>query len=131
MSTEQKQEEPKVPTKEELVAFFNEQIEVKKVQYELQELNTKLAVAKAEELKALAFIGQLSSPQGMPQQAEQFQKHTLTEDDFRANPELEESGYKVGDVIELEMDSRLLSEDEIKELEKEQTAKVKKLKKTS
>ena len=130
MSTE-KQEEPKGPTKEELVAFFNEQIEVKKVQYELQELNTKLAVAKAEELKALAFIGQLSSPQGMPQQAEQFQKHTLTEDDFRANPELEESGYKVGDVIELEMDSRLLSEDEIKELEKEQTAKVKKLKKTS
>ena len=130
MSTE-KQEEPKVPTKEELVAFFNEQIEVKKVQYELQELNTKLAVAKAEELKALAFIGQLSSPQGMPQQAEQFQKHTLTEDDFRANPELAESGYKVGDVIELEMDSRLLSEDEIKELEKEQTAKVKKLKKTS
>ena len=36
-----------------------------------------------------------------------------------------------GDVIELEMDSRPLSEDEIKELEKEQTAKVKKLKKTS
>jgi hypothetical protein len=129
MSSTENQQEPKVPTKEELVAFFNEQIEVKKVQYELQELNTKLAVAKAEELKALAFIGQLSSPQGMPQQEEQFQKHTLTEDDFRSNPELEESGYKVGDVIELEMDSRPLSEEEIKELEKQQAATVKKLKK--
>ena len=57
MSTEQlEQEEQKAPTKEEVVAFFQEQIEVKKVQLELQELNTALAVGRAEELKALAFI---------------------------------------------------------------------------
>ena len=70
MSTEQvNQEEQKVPTKEEVVAFFQEQIEVKKVQLELQELNTALAVGRAEELKALAFIAQITNPR--PEQPEQ------------------------------------------------------------
>jgi len=64
MSTEQlEQEEQKTPpTKEEVIAFFQEQIEVKKVQLELQELNTAMAVGRAEELKALAFIAQLTNP---------------------------------------------------------------------
>lgn len=66
MSTEnlnpEQEQEQKAPTKEEVIAFFQEQIEVKKVQLELQELNTNLAVAKAEELKALAFIAQLTTP---------------------------------------------------------------------
>ncbi len=56
------QEEQKAPTKEEVISFFQEQIEVKKVQLELQELNTALAVGRAEELKALAFIAQLTTP---------------------------------------------------------------------
>lgn len=64
MSTENAtpQDEQKVPTKEEVILFFQEQIEVKKVQLELQELNTALAVGRAEELKALAFIAQLTNP---------------------------------------------------------------------
>jgi hypothetical protein len=64
MSTENinPQEEQKAPSKEEVIAFFQEQIEVKKVQLELQELNTALAVARAEELKALSFIAQLTNP---------------------------------------------------------------------
>ena len=63
MSTENlEQEEQKAPSKEEVIAFFQEQIEVKKVQLELQELNTALAVGRAEELKALAFIAQITSP---------------------------------------------------------------------
>jgi hypothetical protein len=64
MSTEQlEQEEQKTPpTKEEVIAFFQEQIEVKKVQLELQELNTAMAVGRAEELKALAFIAQITNP---------------------------------------------------------------------
>ena len=64
MSTEHlEQEEQKTPpTKEEVIAFFQEQIEVKKVQLELQELNTAMAVGRAEELKALAFIAQLTNP---------------------------------------------------------------------
>lgn len=64
MSTEnvQQEQEQKAPTKEEVISFFQEQIEVKKVQLELQELNTALAVGRAEELKALAFIAQLTTP---------------------------------------------------------------------
>ena len=69
MSTEQvNQEEQKAPTKEEVVAFFQEQIEVKKVQLELQELNTALAVGRAEELKALAFIAQITNPASQEQE---------------------------------------------------------------
>lgn len=65
MSTENAtpQEEQKAPTKEEVISFFQEQIEVKRVQLELQELNTAMAVGRAEELKALAFIAQLTNPQ--------------------------------------------------------------------
>lgn len=65
MSTEnltQEQEEQKAPTKEEVISFFQEQIEVKRVQLELQELNTALAVGRAEELKALSFIAQITNP---------------------------------------------------------------------
>jgi hypothetical protein len=98
MNTDQTQEEQKVPSKEELIAFFNEQIEVKRVQYELQELNTKLAVAKAEEIKALAFIGQMTQqgntgerPEGMP--------HTITQEDMDNNPELADEGVSVGDEV--------------------------------
>lgn len=63
MSTENlEQEQTKAPSKEEVIEFFQEQIEVKKVQLELQELNTALAVGRAEELKALAFIAQITTP---------------------------------------------------------------------
>lgn len=63
MSTENlNQEEQKAPSKEEVIAFFQEQIEVKKVQLELQEINAALAVARAEELKALSFIASITQP---------------------------------------------------------------------
>ena len=95
MSTENQQEQ-KVPTKEELVAFFNEQIEVKKVQLELQQLNTGLATSRAEELKALAFIGQITQqPNGKPEGT----PHTITQEDMDNNPELAEEGIKVGDEV--------------------------------
>ena len=88
-------EEQKTPSKEEVVRFLQEQIDVKKVQFELQELNTKLAVARAEELKALQFIGQLTNPQP-PADAV---PHTLTQEDMDENPELSEQGLKVGDEV--------------------------------
>lgn len=88
-----KQQEEKVPTKEEVINFLNEQIEVKKVQYELQDLNTKLAVARAEELKALSFIGQMTNPEN------NTVKHKVTQEDIDNNPEISEAGIKVGDEI--------------------------------
>ena len=88
-------EEAKVPTKEEIIAFINEQIEVKKVQLELQELNTGLATSRAEELKALAFIAQMTQQGGKPEGT----PHTITQEDMDNNPELAEEGIKVGDEV--------------------------------
>lgn len=87
------------PSKEQIIAFFQEQIDVKKVQYELQELNTKLAVARAEELKALSFIGQLTNPKPTGQEYEGGTPHTITQEDLDMNPELAEQGFKVGDKV--------------------------------
>ena len=88
-------EETKQPTKEEVIAFLQEQIDVKKVQLELQELNSKLAVARAEELKALQFIAQMTNPQP-PADAV---KHTLTQEDIDGDEELQEAGFKAGDEV--------------------------------
>ena len=88
------EQEQKVPSKEELIAFLQEQIEVKKVQLELQELNAKLAINRADELKALAFIAQLTNPQSAP-----TQPHIVTQEDLDANPELVEAGVEVGDEV--------------------------------
>lgn len=92
-------QEQQAPSKEEILKFLQEQIDVKKVQFELQELNTKLAVARAEELKALSFIGQVTNPQ--PQQQ---QKHIVTQEDIDANPELVEAGINVGDEVMIPVD---------------------------
>lgn len=89
------------PSKEEIIKFLAEQMEVKKAQYELQELNTKLAVARAEELKALQFIAQMTNPQP-PADAV---PHNLTQQDIDENPELTEQGFKVGDEVLVPKDS--------------------------
>ena len=88
-------EEQKVTSKEEIMTFMTEQIEVKKVQLELQVLNADLAEAKARELKALNFIGQMTNPQP-PADAV---KHTLTQEDIDGDKELQEAGFKVGDEV--------------------------------
>lgn len=88
------QSEQQIPSKEDLIKFFQEQIDVKKVQAELQDLNTRLAVARAEELKALSFIGNMTNPQQQP-----TQKHIVTQEDLDANPELIEAGVQVGDEV--------------------------------
>jgi hypothetical protein len=87
------------PTKEAIINFFQEQIDVKKVQYELQELNTKLAVARAEELKALSFVAQMTNPKSEGNPYEGGVPHTITEEDMELNPELKEQGLNVGDEV--------------------------------
>lgn len=92
-------EQQKTPTKEEIIAFFQEQIEVKKYQAELQELNTRLAVNRAEELKALSFIAQITDPTKSANAYKGGMPHTITQEDLDANPELAEEGIKVGDEV--------------------------------
>ena len=95
MSENQTQEQT-VPSKEEIIKFLEEQIEVKKLQVDLQELNAKLASYKAEELKALGFISQMTNPQDQ-------QKHIITQEDLDNNPELVEAGLSIGDEVMIPM----------------------------
>jgi hypothetical protein len=95
-------EEQKVPSKEEVILFLQEQIEVKEVQLKLQEINTKLASYRAEELKALQFIAQMTNPQP-PANAV---PHTITQEDLDANPELAGQGFKVGDEVLMEPETK-------------------------
>lgn len=87
--------EQKIPSKEEMLTMIAEQIEIKKAQVELQELNAKLATFRADEIKALAFIAQMTNPQAQPP----TQTHIVTQEDIDANPELVEAGVKVGDEV--------------------------------
>lgn len=98
MSEQTTAPEQQAPSKEEVIKFLQEQIEVKTVQFQLQELNTKLAVARAEEIKALGFIAQMTNPQP-PANAE---PHTITQEDLDNNPEIVEQGFKVGDEVMVE-----------------------------
>ena len=89
------------PSKEEVIRFLNEQIEVKVVQLQLQNLNADLAEGRARELKALGFIAQMSNPTP-PADAV---SHNLTQQDMDENPELTEQGFKVGDEVLIAKDS--------------------------
>jgi hypothetical protein len=86
--------EEKQPTKEEILEFLNESIEISKLRAELQDHNTRIAVGRAEELKALAFIANLTNPKGDEQVT-----HTVTEEDVELNPQLSEMGISVGDEV--------------------------------
>jgi len=91
MSEEQKG----VPTKEEIMTFLIEQIEVKELQAKLQDLNTRIAKGRAEEIQAISFVAQMTNPQ----QQDEGEPYTLTEQDLSSNPELADQGYKVGDEV--------------------------------
>lgn len=61
MSTENQQvEQQQVVTKEQVVAHLTDQIEVTELRVKLQKLNTDYAIARAEELKAIAFVSQMT-----------------------------------------------------------------------
>ncbi len=91
-----------VPNREEMIKFFTEQIEVKELQLKLQEINTKFAVARAEELKALSFIGQMTNPKTTDVITEENTvPHIITQEDLDNNPDLVEYGVKVGDEIRI------------------------------
>jgi len=92
-------EEKTAPTREEILKFFQEQIEVKKVQVELQDLNTRLAVSRAEELKALTFIAQITNPKPDPDPYQGGTPHKITQEDLDNNPELAEMGLTVGEEV--------------------------------
>lgn len=107
--------EQQVPTKEEILTMITEQIEIKKAQVELQELNAKLATFRADEIKALAFIAQMTNPQQPP-----TQPHTVTQEDLDANPELVEAGVQVGDEVLIPTQEQVMEQPTKRKLKKEQ-----------
>lgn len=93
-------QEQKVPTREEVREFLKEQIEMKTLQLELQELDTKIAVQKMEYMKAIYTMAQINQATSAPKEME----HVLTEEDLAHNPDLKEQGLKVGDVVTIPME---------------------------
>jgi hypothetical protein len=96
--TKQTQETNETFDKAKVITWMNEQIEFKEVQLKLQELDTKIAVSKAEYMKAMYTVAQISNPQQNSPSPE-LTEHTLTEEDLQANPDLVEQGFKAGDVV--------------------------------
>ena len=98
-------QENKVPSKEDMLKWMNEQIEFKKVQLELQKIDTEIAVQRAEYMKAMYTIAQISSPSDG-----NVTEHTLTEEDMEANPDLKEQGFNVGDVVGIPVEEPVAEE---------------------
>lgn len=97
--------ESQQPTKEDIIAFLKEQIEVKTLQVQLSELNSRIATLRADEIKALAFIGQMTNPPKNPSPdvlPEDAIPHTVTQEDLDANPDLAIQGVKLGDEVMIE-----------------------------
>ena len=99
--TDQQPEQATAPSKQEVIAFLTEQIEMKEVQLKLQLINADLAEARSREVKALGFIAQMTNPQP-PADAV---PHNLTQEDIDQNPELTQQGFKVGDEVLVPKDS--------------------------
>ncbi len=85
-----------IPSREEMIKSLSEIIEVKKLQTELQELTTRLAVGKAEELRAIQYQAQVLNP---PEINEYVQSHIVTQDDLDNIPDLVKAGIEVGEEI--------------------------------
>lgn len=87
------------PSRQEVIDFLKESIELAQYRSELQKLNTQIAVDRSEELKALVFIGQVTNPK-----SQDLENHIVTQEDIDNNPELTENGINPGDEIQIPVD---------------------------
>ena len=94
------QETKTPPTKEQMINFYKEQLEVKEVQLQVQELNTKIATSRANELEALAKVDHFTK-----QVAGDIVQHVLTQKDVDRYPQISEQNLKVGDTISIPKDA--------------------------
>lgn len=87
------------PTREEIISFLKENIELAEYRALLQKVNTQIAVDRVEELKALVFIGQITNPK-----SQELENHIVTQEDIDNNPDLTENGISPGDEIQIPVD---------------------------
>jgi len=110
MNTEGTKQTP--PTKEEIIKFYKEQIEVAKVRKELSLLNAEIAEYETRRIEAIAKAAQYTQPAatGEPNLPPGVVEHIVTQEDLDNNPELINEGIKVGDVIGITQNPTLATE---------------------
>ncbi len=92
MSTETKA--PEQPTKEQIIAWYKDQIEVATLRRDLSALQAEIAKNEAQRTQATILMAQMQDPASQNEV-----EHIVTQEDIDANPELVENGVKVGDKI--------------------------------
>lgn len=83
------------PTKEQIINWYKEQIEVAEFRVKLAELNARTARYEYERQEQVIKLASMIAPDPSVKQ------YTVTQEDLDNNPELSEQGVKVGDVIGL------------------------------
>lgn len=94
-------------SRDQIINYLKEQIEVRELQVKLQELNTKMAVLRLNERNAIMQLADLQNVDETERKT-----YTLTEEDIKQNPELKEEGLKAGDKIVIPSDKELKEEKE-------------------
>ena len=127
MSTETN--EQKVPSKEQVINFYEEQIEIARLRRDLSALLSETAKYDADRAESIAKQAHFSAPKKVAEQMpEGMVEHTVTQEDMDNNPELVEQGIKVGDVIGISPGPQI-QEDSQEPAPEENDVQVKKLKK--
>jgi uncharacterized small protein (DUF1192 family) len=94
MSTEKNTQEQ--PSKDHIIAWYKEQIEVATLRRDLSALQAEIAKNEAQRVQATILMAQMQDPAS---QNKNEVEHVVTQEDLDANPELVENGLKVGDKI--------------------------------
>lgn len=92
--------------REEYITLLKQKIELKKLEVELQELNTRFTKLKAEEIHAIEFISSKTNP------SQNTKEYELTQEDLDANPELAEQGFVVGQKVMIPVDPSMSNKKE-------------------
>jgi len=83
------------PTKDQIISWYKEQIEIAEFRVKLAELNARTARYEFERQEQVVKLTNMLAPDPSVKQ------YTVTQEDLDNNPELSEQGVKVGDVIGL------------------------------
>jgi len=83
-----------VPSKEQIIAWYKEQIEITTLRRDLSVLQMEIAKNEAQRTQATILMAQMQTPTSQNEV-----EHTVTQEDIDANPELVENNVKVGDKI--------------------------------
>jgi hypothetical protein len=113
---------PEQPSREQIIGWYKEQIEVATLRRDLSSLQMEIAKNDAQRLQATVLMAQMQNPS-----SENEVEHVVTQEDLDANPELIDNGVKVGDTILVSKPTPIAGPSA--EINTEEDPKVKKLKK--